>query len=135
MNLNILHELQAEQGMNDLTTKNEDLLLHSPPSRIEHIRISQAFINEIKKATLDNGKLDAAATERLRNPDTETIDLSDPDLRFSLELYISCINASEATYNSVREAILRQFPQTKTLSHYLAKKACFRYKQRGLGGQ
>lgn len=108
--------------MNNLTTENEDLNAHTPLSRIEHVRISQAFIDEIKNATLDNGKLDATATERLRNPDTEIIDLTDPDLRYSLELYMSCINASEATYNSVRESTLRRFPQTKILSHYLAKK-------------
>lgn len=103
--MNILHE--PEPGMNDPTTENEDLLTHSPHSQIEHVRIAQAFIDEIRNATLDNGKLDAAATERLRNPDTEIIiDLSDPDLRFSLELYMASINASEATYNGVRDSIL-----------------------------
>ena len=35
---------------------------------------------------------------------------------------MSCTNASEATYNSVWKSINRQFPETKILSHYLAKK-------------
>ena len=78
-----------------------------PQSRIESVRIAQSFIEEIKNATLDNGKLEPAATERLRHPDEEIVDLSDPDLRYSLDLYMSCINASEATYNSARQAAIR----------------------------
>jgi hypothetical protein len=99
-------------------TPDEDI----PQSRIENVRIAQSFIEEIKNATLDNGKLDPAATERVRHPDEEIVDLSDPDLRFSLDLYMSCINASEATYNSVCEATIRRFPQVEVLSHHRAKK-------------
>ena len=92
-----------------------------PQSRIESVRIAQSFIEEIKNATLDNGKLEPAATERLRHPDEEIVDLSDPDLHYSLDLYMSCINASEATYNSARQAAIRQFPQVEVLSHHRAK--------------
>jgi len=35
---------------------------------------------------------------------------------------MSCINASEATYNSVRESIIQCFPDTEIHSHHLAKK-------------
>ncbi len=91
-------------------------------SHIEHVKLAQEFIQEINQATLDNGKLDADATYRLRHPSEDTIDLSDPDLRFSLDLYMSCINASEATYNGVRDAIKRRFPDLELLSHYQANK-------------
>ena len=92
------------------------------PSLIEHDKTAQAYIEEIKKATYDNGKLDSSVIEQLRNPTEEIVDVSDPDLRFSLDLYMSCMNASEATYDGVRKSINRQFPETKILSHYLAKK-------------
>ena len=118
--MNILHE--PEPATNDLTVENEDFPAHPPQSKIEHVKISQAFIEEIKNATLENGKLDPAATERLRNPVGEIIDLSDPDLCFSLDLFMSCINTSEATYNSVQESIIQRFPDTEILSHHLAKK-------------
>jgi hypothetical protein len=93
-----------------------------PQSRIENVRIAQSFIEEIKNATLENGKMDPVATERLRHPDEELTDLSDPDLRFSLDLYMSCVNASEATYNSVRKAVIHRFPLMEVLSHHRAKK-------------
>ena len=91
------------------------------PSLIEHDKTAQAYIEEIKKATYDNGKLDPSVIEQLQNPTEEIVNVSDPDLQFSLDLYMSCMNASEATYNSVRKSINRQFPETKILSHYLAK--------------
>ena len=93
-----------------------------PVSRIEHVKLAQEFIEEISRATLDNGKLDDDATYRLRHLSEEIIDLSDHDLHFSLDLYMSCINASEATYNGVRDAIKRRFPDLEILSHYQANK-------------
>ncbi|KAF8956681.1 hypothetical protein BDZ97DRAFT_1763531 [Flammula alnicola] len=67
--------------------EEEDPVLN--PSNIEHVRNAQDFIDEIRNATLDNGKLDPAATERLRHPDEQIPDLSDENLRFSLDLYMS----------------------------------------------
>ncbi|KAF8172911.1 hypothetical protein BJ912DRAFT_831986, partial [Pholiota molesta] len=92
------------------------------PSRIEHVRVTQEFIDLIQNATLENGKLDEAATHRLRNPEETVIDVSDPDTRFSLDLYMSCTNTSEETYNSIRQSILRRFPDVAILSHHLVKK-------------
>ena len=43
----------------------------SIPSQIEHVKITQAYIDEIKKVTLENGKLDPPVIERLQNPDEE----------------------------------------------------------------
>ena len=51
----------------------------APALSIEHVQLAQEFINKIKLATLDNGKLDA---ERLHHPTEDIIDLSDPNLRF-----------------------------------------------------
>src|ERR1700678_3283375 len=85
---------------------DEDFETLPTPSQIENVRLAQSFIELIRKATLNNGKMDPAAIDRLRNPSIEPIDLSDPDLRFSLDLYLACTNASEATYNDVRQSIL-----------------------------
>jgi len=60
--------------------------------------------------------------ERLRNPSTEPVDISDPDTRLSLDLFMACRNASESTYTGVRHAILRRFPDIGILSHYSVKK-------------
>jgi hypothetical protein len=87
-------------------SNNEDFETLPTPSQIENVKLAQSFIKLIRDATLDNGKMDNDATYRLRNPNSDPIDLSDPDLRFSLDLYLSCMNASEATYNEVRRSIL-----------------------------
>ncbi|PPQ93926.1 LOW QUALITY PROTEIN: hypothetical protein CVT25_010667 [Psilocybe cyanescens] len=92
------------------------------PSHIENLRLTQAFIELIKNTTLNNGKLDETSTDRLQDPVTDPIDLSDPALCFSLDLYIACMNPSEATYNAVWQAIVRFLPDLNILSYHLAKK-------------
>jgi len=92
----------------------EDVVVNS---RIEHIKIAQQFIKEISEATLDNGKLDAEVIERLRNPQEEPIDISDPNIRLSLDLFMACENASQKTYSDVQESILRRFPGLNVLTY------------------
>ncbi|PPQ90898.1 hypothetical protein CVT25_007368 [Psilocybe cyanescens] len=48
--------------------------------QVEHVQFAQSFIDEIRTATLDNGKLDPVVTERLKNPDMDLPVLSDPDI-------------------------------------------------------
>ena len=95
-----------------------------PPndSRIENIKLAQAFIKEIQTATLDNGNLDNDLVEYLRNPREQPDDISDPDTRFSLDLFLAVSNASEETYKACRDAILRRYPDSGVLSYYAVKK-------------
>lgn len=78
-------------------------------SRIEHVRVAQQFIELISQATLDNTKIDDSTRARLKNPTGGAVDISDPDLRLSLDLFMACNNASERTYKAVRESILEDF--------------------------
>lgn len=91
-------------------------------SRIEHVLLSQKYIQEISAATLENGKLDEEVINRLRNPTEGPVDISDPDTRLSLDLFMACSNASEATYNAAHKAILQRFPDCDVLSHHQVKK-------------
>jgi hypothetical protein len=86
-------------------------------SRIEYVRTAQEFIAEISRATYRNSKLDDSEStiDCLENPLEDLVDISDPDIRLSLDLFISCGNASEETYNSVRRSILTRFPNTDVL--------------------
>ncbi|KAF8157245.1 hypothetical protein B0H34DRAFT_808494 [Crassisporium funariophilum] len=92
-----------------------------PESHIENIRLAQSYVNAIKSASLDNDKLSQEDIYRLRNPSTEQVDLDDPDVRLSIDLYMSCGKASESTYKSVRESILKRFPNTEVMSYYRVK--------------
>lgn len=71
-------------------------------SHIEHVHNAQEFIAEISQVTYHNSKLDKSTIFRLKNPLENLVDISDPDVRLSLDLFISCGNASEETYNGVR---------------------------------
>jgi len=91
-------------------------------SQIEHVRLAQQFIEKISTATLNNGNLDDDVIERLRNPEEGPIDISDPNIRLALDLFMACEKSSQNTYTSVREAILRRFPETELLSYHLVNK-------------
>ncbi|KAF7370240.1 hypothetical protein MSAN_00654800 [Mycena sanguinolenta] len=94
----------------------------TPESTVEDIQLAFDFIEAVKSATLDNGDLDPETLARLRDPPTEPIDLSDPDLRFSLDIFISTTHASEEVYNSVRAACLLRNPADPMLSLAAIKK-------------
>ncbi|KAH9160378.1 hypothetical protein EDB89DRAFT_2117194 [Lactarius sanguifluus] len=86
------------------------------------IKVSQDFIKEIRAATLDNGNLDGDLIDRLRNPCEQPADISDPDIWLSLDLFLAVTNASEDTYKSCRDAILRRYPESSVLSYHSVKK-------------
>ena len=62
-------------------------------SRIELVRIAQQFITN---AILGSEKLDKEAVARLglRSPCQGLVDISYPDTRLSLDLFMACDNAS-----------------------------------------
>jgi len=93
-----------------------------PQSRIDHIRIAQEFIEEIRTATFENGKLDQDIVDHLYDPDEGPVDISDPDVCLSLDLFLSCDKASQETYTSVRTSIVQRYPSSKILLYYKVKK-------------
>ena len=110
-----------------ITGSEEDMTDNQPAatvatSRIESIKVTQEFIKEIQAASLDNGNLDEAVINQLRNPLEEPNDISDPDIRLSLDLFLATTNASEETYNACHDAIHRRYPDSGVLSHYSVKK-------------
>jgi len=91
-------------------------------SRIEHVNLAQKFIQEISAATLENGNLDPDVIERLHNPEEGPVDISDPDIHLSLDLFMACEKSSQSTYTAAREAILRRLPESNLLSYHGVKK-------------
>jgi hypothetical protein len=84
----------------------------------DDIILAQEFIKLIRNARLGDryDKLDEATREQLANPPEEPVSLDDPDLRFSLALYMAMQNASEETYSDVRRNILHRYPDSGVLS-------------------
>lgn len=59
---------------------------------------------------------------RLRHPLEQPLDIDNPDIRLSIELFLSISNASQDTYTSARAAILRRHPNDPILSFDQAKR-------------
>ncbi len=94
-------------------------------SHLENLRVAQQFLRAISTATLDDGKLDTSVLYELRNPQKDPPDeLQNPDIRLSLDLFISCKHSSQKTYKSVCESIQHRFPEANLnlLSYYSANK-------------
>ncbi|KAF9471846.1 hypothetical protein BDN70DRAFT_777139, partial [Pholiota conissans] len=89
---------------------------------IKHLKTMQDFINLIQNATFNNGKIDQDVMDHLCFPEEGIVEITDPNMLFLLNLYLSCANASEATYTGVREAIQHCFPRVDILSYYSVKK-------------
>ncbi|THH07169.1 hypothetical protein EW146_g9401 [Bondarzewia mesenterica] len=87
------------------------------PSRIEDIRITQEFIASLQTASLNSDNLDPDVLYHLRNPPSEPLNLDDPDLRLSLDVFLAVSNASQETYHSIRAAIQRYNPNSGILSY------------------
>ncbi|KAJ7720471.1 hypothetical protein DFH07DRAFT_760812, partial [Mycena maculata] len=91
-------------------------------SRIEDVQLSLDYIKCIQEATFENGGLEIDCVERLRDPIQEPIDISDPDLRLSLDLFMETLNSSEKTYDGVRSSVCHRHPEDDILTHHLVKK-------------
>ena len=82
------------------------------------IALTEKMIEMIKNATLGDAhdNLDREYRHRLRNPPEEPLALEDPDLRLSVDVYLCTQNASQETYNAVRDSIRRRYPDNQMLS-------------------
>ena len=103
-----LHD-DAEQTIDDLEAD-------AATSDIRDIQTSLDFIADLRTASLESSGMLSDDIERLRNPPCHPVDISDPDLKFSLKTYMSTLNASQDTYNSFREAVNDRYPEDKMLS-------------------
>ncbi len=91
---------------------------------IEDIKIAREFIAALKDASFDHKffNLDADIIEQIHNPPTTALTVDNPTDRLSLDLFLAVDNASQQTYNTMRDAIKRRFPDEEILSHYRAKR-------------
>jgi hypothetical protein len=107
-----------------LATGSDEELGNTPAnlSRIENIKFTQEFIEEISTATFENGYLDDDVIHCLRNPCNELTSISDPDIRLSLDLFLAVTNASEETYHACHDAILHCYPDSGVLSYHAVKR-------------
>jgi hypothetical protein len=95
---------QAEDNLQPRLTEYNDITVEAT---LNELRTAQAFIAALQEATLEGDTgLDADAKDRLQNPITEPVDLTEePHLRAGIDIYLNTTNASEETYKDVRQSI------------------------------
>lgn len=87
-------------------------------AQINDIKLSMQFIRALKRASLDDKMgLESETIECLQNALQLPIDIIDPDLRLSLDLFLSVSNSSQETYTTARKAILCCHPNDEILSY------------------
>lgn len=129
------HQREAEPGQHSGPIGHDNHDPHRPDDpddpddnipiniQLEDLKIATAFVDAVRDATLENGNLPSHVLERLRNPPRGPRQDLDPDLRHSLELFISTLSGSEDTYTGVRDASLRRHPDDDILSLAQVKRA------------
>ncbi|KAG6864303.1 hypothetical protein C0991_010713 [Blastosporella zonata] len=118
----IAHAQAMLDAHNNLPNQSDnDDLEPMPKTHLNNLRIGQEYINLIKSATLDNGKLDAETVKRLRSPTPRPVNIDNPDDRLSIELF-TAMDAREATYTRCRDAVRRRYPDSNLLTFYNVKK-------------
>ena len=118
-----LHTLLGDDNDDEANPQqDEEEILTVVQSRIEHVNLTQDFIREISAATLENGNLGADVIEHLRNPEEGPADISDPNIRLALDLFMACEKSPQNTYSSVCKALLCRYPETELLSYHSVKK-------------
>ncbi|KAJ7674086.1 hypothetical protein DFH06DRAFT_978706 [Mycena polygramma] len=97
--------------------------LVEPESSLEDFRITNKFIALLQTASLDDehSSLDSDTLHRLRNP-LQDVPTLDADERLAIDIFLSVSNASVETYKSVRDGLLRRYPENPVLSYHAVKK-------------
>ena len=83
---------------------------------IDDLKTACEFIDGLHNASLDDENLPEDVLARLRHPLEHPLDIDNPDIRLSVELFLSIGNASQDTYTSARAAVLRRHPNDPILS-------------------
>lgn len=91
--------------------------------KIEELKVSLEFIRSLRNAQLDSAvePIDPELLHRIHNPINEPAEI-DADQRFSIDIFLSLTNASEASYDGVRSAMSRRCPEVKMLSLFQVKR-------------
>jgi hypothetical protein len=110
---------QNNSGLEDLgQTEGIDVDELIELVQIDDIKLVMQYIKALENASLDDEMgLDPETIGRLRDAPQLPVDITDPDLRLSLDIFLSVSNSSQETYTSVRKAIIRRHPEDEILTY------------------
>ena len=103
---------------NELPTSQLETIIAAAPANhpLPVLRNSLAFIRSLQNASLDNDSLPPLVLQRLRTPLQHRADMTDPDLRCSIKMFLGSSTASEEVYTTMRDACMERNPDNQILS-------------------
>ncbi|KIY61147.1 hypothetical protein CYLTODRAFT_363239 [Cylindrobasidium torrendii FP15055 ss-10] len=92
---------------------------NAPQPKLEHLLDAMAFAKLVREARLDDkySGLHPDDIDAIRNPPEERLDIVDPTLRLSLDIFLALENTLEESYAAVRAAIQRYDPACEMFSY------------------
>lgn len=91
---------------------------------IDDVKLALDYIEALKNASLDSD-IEPTSEElrsQIRNPPQHILTIDNPNDRLSLDIFLAIGNASEHSYDSIRTAIHRCYPESELLSYYKVKR-------------
>ncbi|EIW51939.1 uncharacterized protein TRAVEDRAFT_136440 [Trametes versicolor FP-101664 SS1] len=91
---------------------------------LKDLQLNMEFIELLKTASLADSGLDPDVLHRILNPPQYPLEIDDPDVLYSIDLFFATLNASEETYEDARQAYIRRHPhdKDKILSYHNVRK-------------
>jgi hypothetical protein len=87
-------------------------------SHIPELKLTAEFIQLLQNACLENSNMDPEDIHLLLNPPTSVSDiLDDKNFVKAMKVFLVMTNSSEATYESVRAAVMECYPEDPFLSY------------------
>ncbi|OBZ72992.1 hypothetical protein A0H81_07205 [Grifola frondosa] len=105
---------QADTSVSNDEEDPIEITVENIKSEVDDIRIAEEFREQLRTAQLEKSGLSEQDIFRLRNPEEAELDIDDPILRLSLDIFLAVSNASEQTYTDVRDALMRYHPPAKS---------------------
>lgn len=135
---------ETEDTVRDTIQRVHDIEMLLNYASIGDVKTSLAFIEALRDASHECTGMDPSVLHRLRNPFTKRLELSDPDLRLSLDVYIGLEQSSQDTYRTMKSAVERRYSTgmlsfeacrqktvelsgVSTLAHDMCPKTCIAY--------
>ncbi|KAJ8699159.1 hypothetical protein PTI98_002309 [Pleurotus ostreatus] len=107
--------IEDRQGDHQRVHRDSGELLLQETSSIADVEITLKFVKLLCTTTLKKSGMEPEDIELLRKPADYPLEIDDTDLLLSIKIYKACSLASEATYTSTQQAILKCFPDCQML--------------------
>ncbi|OBZ68340.1 hypothetical protein A0H81_11892 [Grifola frondosa] len=108
---------QADTSVSNDEEDPIEIIVVNIKSEVDDICIAKEFRKQLRTAQLEKSGLSKQNIFRLQNSEEAELDIDDPILCLSLDIFLAISNASEQTYMDVHDALMHYHPSCEIYSH------------------